>query len=348
MRMNGKQRKLDELIKELKDKDFKYIPREEREIDWSSYDEAQLNEINDMLLMIRDTVDEAALRLGIKGAKFEGPGRPPYPPEDLTKAILIQQYFCVANRMTAGLVLLFREKMGIKRSFSYKTIERAYEDPLVTLILNEVFKLTQEPVKELEKNFSSDGTGVPTSMKQNWERDKDDEKKQAGYEKMVAMIGTTYKLISAVELPDPPTAHESPFFSSLLQETASNYSSMELVCLDRGYLSRNNCDLIEEVGAVPRIYPKEGTTLRRKGSWAWAEMLLDFIKDPQRWLREYHLRSISETVFSTYKRNFPVPLRKRILRRRKKEAFSRVCDYNMKRLCYLRYLKGLIVPWKNS
>jgi len=158
---------------------------------------------------------------------------------------------------------------------------------------------------------------------------------------MIAMVGTTYGLISAVELPDHPTAHESPFFAPPLQETASNYSSIELVCLDRGYLSRDNCDLIEEVGAVPRIYPKEGTTLKRKGSWAWAEMLLDFIEDPQRRPRDYHLRSISETVFSAYKRDFPTPLRKRILRRKKKEAFSRVCDYNMKRLCYLWISRGL-------
>ena len=255
--MDRKQRKLDELIKELKDKEFKYIPREEREIDWSSYDEAQLNEVNDMLLMIRDTVDEAALRLGIKGAKFDGPGRPPYPPEDLAKAILMQQYFCVANRMAAGLVLLFREKMGIKQAFSYKTIERAYDDPFVTLILNEVFKMTQEPVKELEKNFSADGTGLSTSMKQNWERDRDDEKKRAGYEKMVAMVGTTYGLISAVELPDNPAAHESPLFAPLLEETACSYSSIELVSLDEAYLSRNNCDLIEKVGAIPRIHPKK-------------------------------------------------------------------------------------------
>jgi transposase len=76
-------------------------------------------------------------------------------------------------------------------------------------------------------------------------------------------------------------------------------------------------------------------------------MLLDLIEDPQEWLREYHLRSISETVFSVYKRDF-AQLRKRIPRRRKKEAFSRVCDYNMKRLCYLHYLKGLHVPWKDS
>ena len=346
--MDRKQRKLDMLIKELKDKEFKYIPREEREIDWSSYDEAQLNEINDMLLMIRDTVDEAAIRLGIKGAKFEGPGRPPYPPEDLAKAILIQQYFCVANRLAAGLVLLFKEKMGMKHTFSYKTIERAYEDPLVTLILNEVFKMTQEPVKELEKNFSGDGTGLPTSMKQNWERDRDDEEKHAGYEKMVAMIGTTYKLISAVEFPENPMAHDSPFLGPLLQETAGSYSSIELVCLDEAFLSRGNCDLIERIGAVPRISLKRGTTLKRKGSWAWTEMLMDFMEDPQQWLREYHLRSISETVLSVYKRDFCAPLRRRIPRRKKREAFSRVCDYNMKRLCYLRYLKGLSVPWKDS
>lgn len=49
MRMDREQRKLDELIKELKDKEFKYIPREEREIDWSKYDEAQ---INDMLFFL--------------------------------------------------------------------------------------------------------------------------------------------------------------------------------------------------------------------------------------------------------------------------------------------------------
>lgn len=344
MRMDRKQRKLDGLIKELKDKEFKYIPREEREIDWSKYDEAQINEINDMLLIIRDTVDEAALRLGIKEAKFEGPGRPPYPPEDLAKAILMQQFFGVANRVAAGLVLLFKEKMGIKHAFSYKTIERAYEDPFVTLILNEVFKMTQEPVKELEKNFSADGTGLPTSIKQNWERDRDDEEKRAGYDKMVAMVGTTYGLISAVEFPDNPMAHDSPFLNPLLQETAGNYS-VDLVCLDEAFLSRDNCDLIEKVGAVPRISPKRGITLKRKGSWAWTEMLLDFMEDPQQWLRGYHLRSISETVFSAYKRKFPSPLLKRILWRRKMEAFSRVCGYNMRRLCYLRYLKGLAVDW---
>jgi hypothetical protein len=123
---------------------------------------AQINEINDMLLLIRESVDEAALRLGIEEIPQKGPGRPPNPPSDLAKAVLMQQYFCVSNRTAEGLVKLFMEKMGIRNIFSYKTIERAYEDPLVVLILQEIFKLTQEPVKKKEHVFSPDGTGLPT------------------------------------------------------------------------------------------------------------------------------------------------------------------------------------------
>jgi len=98
------------------------------------------------------------------------------------------------------------EKMGIKNSFSYKTIERAYEDPLVVLILREVFRLTQEPVREREHVFSPDGTGLPTSLKRNWEneRRRGDNPEMDRYEKMVAMVGCTYKLFAAIEITENP------------------------------------------------------------------------------------------------------------------------------------------------
>lgn len=53
---------------------------------------------------------------------------------DPAKAVLLQQYFGVSNRVTEGLVKLFREKMQIEQKFSYKTIERAYNNPLVIMI----------------------------------------------------------------------------------------------------------------------------------------------------------------------------------------------------------------------
>lgn len=338
---NKKQEKFDRLMDQLKKGEFKYVPREEKEIDWGKYDNAQINEINDMLLLIRDAVDEASLRLGIDEMLNKGPGRPQNHPRGLAKAVLMQQYFSVSNRVAEGLVKLFMEKMGIKNVFSYKTIERAYEDPLVTLILREIFRLTQEPVRDKEHVFSPDGTGLSMSMKQNWENDCRKRSEKKGYEKTIAMVGGTYKLFSAFELAEDPQDHESPYFEPLLAETTACYERIDLVSADSAYLSRHNCNLIAGVSAVPRIYPKKGITLKRKGSKTWAEMLLNFIDDPQKWLRDYHSRSISESAYSIFKRNFPIPLRKRIKVRRKQEAFTRACDYNIKRLCYLKYLEEI-------
>jgi transposase len=112
-------------------------------------------------------VDEACRILKIEEVpEKKERGRPPKPQKDLAKAVLMQQYFGVSNRVTEGPVNLFREKMEICSRFSYKAIERAYEIPEVTLILQEVFKIVQEPISDKEHNFSIDGSGLPTSTKQ--------------------------------------------------------------------------------------------------------------------------------------------------------------------------------------
>ncbi|KXA94300.1 hypothetical protein AKJ65_04840 [candidate division MSBL1 archaeon SCGC-AAA259E19] len=241
---------------------------------------------------------------------------------------------------------MFKEKLGIEETYSYKTLERAYDIPHVAMILREVFRMSQEPVEGEETEFSPDGTGIPNSIKDNWEKDSDnDEGRSEKFTKMVAMIGATYQFLSSVKFPDNPYAHESPYFEPLLEETASRYVQIDLVSGDAAYLSRDNCDSVEDFGGTPRFYPKEGITLRREGSWAWTDMLLDFMEDPQEWLREYHTRSNVESGFSTFKRDFLAPLRKCIGRRRKTEAFARACDYNLKRACYVRRREGLTASW---
>ena len=71
---------------------------------------------------------------------------------------------------------MFRPQLGIQGEFhpTYKTLERAYEDPDVASLLNEAFFLTRFPVKDLERDFSLDGTWHPTTIKQNWESSKDE------------------------------------------------------------------------------------------------------------------------------------------------------------------------------
>ncbi|KXA90200.1 hypothetical protein AKJ61_01285 [candidate division MSBL1 archaeon SCGC-AAA259B11] len=342
-----KQKRLEKFIDKLKNDEIDYEPIDEEDsgVNWSSYDKAQVNELKDMLLFVRNSVDEAVERLGFDNDSETGRGRPSYPPEDLAKGVLLQQYFEVSNRVAAGFVDLFKEKLGIGEAYSYKTLERAYDNPHVAMILREVFEMSQEPVEDEEDTFSPDGTGIPNSIKNNWEKEKESEEEADKFTKMVAMIGATYQLISSVKFPDNPQAHESPYFEPLLEETSDRYVQITLVSADSGFLSRDNCDLVEKHGGEPRIYPKKGITLRRKGSWAWTDMLLNFIENPQEWLREYHTRSNVESGFSTFKRHFLSPLRKCIQRRRKTEAFARACDYNLKRASYIRRQEGLAAPW---
>ena len=53
----------------------------------------------------------------------------------------------------------FREKLGIIRHFSYKTIERGYDREPVNEILDEIVVITNESVEGKEMTFSFDGTG---------------------------------------------------------------------------------------------------------------------------------------------------------------------------------------------
>jgi hypothetical protein len=155
------------------------------------------------------------------------------------------------------------------------------------------------------------------------------------------MVGLRYKLISSFKYAAKPTAHESLYFKSLLLDTARRYSRVDLVSGDSAFLSRVNCDLVAGVGAAARFYPKRNSRLCSKGSRAWREMLEELNLDPQRWLEGYHRRSNVEGCFSMFKRDYPLSLRKELDMRRQQEAFSRACNLNIKRLCYLNYLEGI-------
>lgn len=339
------QKKLRFLLKGFEEGWLKYEPKDDKPIDWIKYTQAQINEINNTLLLIRHIVDDAYHHV----PELEKTGRPNKSACDRAKAILMQQFFQCSNRVAEGLAKLFKEKLGIKETLSYKDIERAYEDPEVVLILHKAHELSNEPVSKEEKNFAIDGTGMPSSIKQNYANDKENGKGNAmkGYKKLIAIFGEKYKLIGSCDIADAKD-NESPYLQPLLGELMEVYEELNLVSGDSAYLSRDNCNAIAKYGGTPRIYPKSNTVVKQRGSKAWTQMLLAFIIDPQKWLEEYHIRSISESGNSVVKRRFPRPVLKRNNTRRKCEAFARVCIYNFRQLNYIHYLCPEIrVYWLN-
>ncbi len=343
-------------MESVRSKEFPYLSKRPTRRDWSSYDAAQENEFPEVIGLIGSMVGKASESFRL-APRFDAIGREPYSKRDIARLVLAQQYDGRCNRVSIGLLSILKPHLGMTGAFhpTYKTLERAYEDPDAISLLNEAFFLTQLPVKDLEHDFSMDGTCHPTTIKENWESSKDEilrltegnkrvgakKRKRHEFEKTVLAVGTTFKIIASFARTKSPFSNESPYLRPLLEQVVELYAMVAKVCVDSGLLSRENCTLIEKVGALPRMFPKKSVSIKTKGSAAWRRMMLAFIEDTQTWLREYHSRSIVETVNSTLKRLFVVPLRKKLVVRKATELLARIVVYNIRQLVYLRHTKGI-------
>ncbi len=329
--------------------------------DWSAYDLAQTREIADTLTITRHLVDLAEERVRARaGGRARPRGRPTTPAADIAKVLIMQTYFDVPNRVAEGLLLLFAEKLGLSREFSYKTIERGYDRKAVNRILDEVVALTNAPVRGLEKVFAPDGTGHPSSRKENY-ADTRQRQSLEGRESGVwpgeappspyrvpvfgaGMIGTKYKLYTAWRGSCDRHVGELAHFPHLLTRTKELHPTMTMVVGDGMYAGRPQCTLVAQVGAVARFLPRRNVTLKRLGSDGWIPMLMAMVRDPQRWFGEYYQREAAETGYSMVK-NRKGALRKRLGARKETEAYLRIVQHNVTRLGQLQWIAN-ILPWE--
>lgn len=317
------QERFDQLMRDIKQGDFKYQSKPETEIDWTAYSQAKVNELRFIVQYIRQTVDSIILP-----EKPAGRGQPEKDAHDLAKAVLLQQYLQTNERTAEGWVDLLAPRLGISADFKWRSIARAYEREDVRYILERVFEQSTRPVQGVAHSFSGDSTGLEQSRKQNYEKDAHSEK-SAGYLKLTTVMSNEFHVVTSFELSQ--NRGDCPMFEKTFPQTAET-QDIHRMNLDAGFLSRNICTLIEQTGGLPFIYPKMGITLRKQGSRAWKDMLLEFLRDPQEWLRWYHERSNQESWYSAFKRRFAKPLQCRTDVTKASEVCARVIVENFTQL----------------
>jgi transposase len=322
---------------------------------WWRYDAAQAHEACDVLDSIGTGIDGVSVDLasyldrekddrGRGKGRGKGRGRPGKNPSDLAKAVLLQQYVEVSNRPLAGALSLYREKLGIRTGLGYKDVERAYDRPDVVVLVLGLFELSVKAVRD-EREFSVDGTGLSTSMKDNWESylysRKGKRCRYSVFEKLVCVVGHTYGLVSAFRVLESMHGNESPALRPLVGEVVDRHGGIGLMSGDAAFFSRENCGTVAGVGGVPRLFPKKNASLKSLGVKPYQDMLLSFINDPQRWLEDYFKKAASEWTFSSLKRRYLRPLSREIGSRRRLEVLAKICVYNLIRLSYARWTKDL-------
>ncbi len=344
------------VVKSVRDKSFPYEKREQEERNWSRYDDAQVNEIADILEAIRDVVDMAASNLP---ERKKTAGRPKIPDSDIVKVMLMQAYFGMPNRIAEGFLRLFGEKLGISSSFSYKTIERGYDPGRSKELLDEVHRIMNISGNPNENIFSTDGTGDPTTVKANYEskrskqrleqkdRDKNNDKSDAfpstkgkhDFQYSVFAAGVHTKMISGFSTTDDHSIGELSHFPDIMSQTMALTPGIVEMLGDALYSARNILSITEKYGIGAYFLPKANATFRAKGAGSWKTMLYDFTDNTQEWLEHYHMRSISECVNSMLKRKMPTKIRKKLSQRKNTEEALKINVHNLRQYSYLKRTK---------
>lgn len=170
--------------------------------------------------------------------------------------------------------------------------------------------------------MSIDSTGVGTKLFDRWlshptDRSKDFVKLHVAVDDRGA--------VHAVAITDGTTS-DIMLFPYLLDDIDA---TVGVVRADKGYLSRDNVQMVEDMGAIPYIKPKSSSTMESKGKFAWRHMQFRCREDPARFLREYNQQKRAEAFFSKMKRRFGSSIRSRIGTMRRREVWMRILILNM-------------------
>ena len=210
--------------------------------------------------------------------------------------LLTKEIMKLSNRRMAYELPLF----GIDRIISYKTVERLYSDPLVIMILNNIFIETLRKREMGKCDAVGDGTGYSLTVTKHYRsmREKHGESVKKGqfvYSFALMDLNTRMYIGYAVSLRSEKDAYMKAIkmISKLRIDLAS-------IRLDRYYSGQSILDDFSENTRI-FIIPKKNSRIR--GSRAWRDMILRFMNEPVAYLREYFKRSNSEAGFSSDKRS---------------------------------------------
>lgn len=125
-----------------------------------------------------------------------------------------------------------------------------------------------------------------------------------------------------------PVPHDSLKFEPLVKKTAENFTVKELLG-DKAYSSRANLDLVNSLGGIPYIPFKLNTSGKSRGSYAWMRMYHYFMLNNEDFMKHYHKRSNSETVFHMIKSKFKANLRSKDKIAQHNELLLKVICHNI-------------------
>jgi len=249
----------------------------------------------------------------------------------LTKLHLVQQVLDLTNRDMESFSMLFA--LTGNETFSYKTIERAYEDQLVGMILHNLYVLSCGEPRNIDA--SSDGTGYSLTVTKHYRTDKDENKEHwEEVERKEYIITSTIVDLKTKIYVSFATGFQSEMklFEQAKCWLEKRGFTLDSITLDKYY---SNQKTIAGFKTETKTYfiPKKNATIR--GGTKWKNSIKEFTADTIGFLKKYYKRETSEYGHSADKRRFGV------IRQRKK---CRIITTMETRMLLHNYIAQILHP----
>ncbi len=270
-------------------------------------------------------------------------GRNGHDPREVTTGCILK---VGVNQTYDGIEAYLKESETFKNSFDDMPGHSIIHRGMTKLSIKYIRKVMNRVTRFLRRqcmNIAVDGTGFRTGNSSVWY---DIRIKRKNTRKDCIKLHISVDVDTGVIhwfTMTPSKRHDSPEFKNLIK----HLPELGNVLGDKGYSSRNNCQIVADKNGKPYLHFKDNATNKAKSKPAWIISIRDYKNNTEEWLSIYHLRSIVECVFSSIKKRWGSFLRSRKKWMQKKELSLKVLSYNVKQVLLVRYADERKIPlWK--
>lgn len=303
-------------------------PRKTYTQNWPAYNRAQMEEKARTQVLLRGLCDGI-----VQPSVPRKRGNQPLALADLVYGATMKVYATVSGRRATSDIRECERDGFLGHAPAHNSIAKFLDDPMMKPLLTQLVEESATPLRAIESAFAADATGFATSTYACWFDHKyGQDKRVQRWVKAHAMTGTKTHVITTLTVTE---GHENdcPQFTTLLSATKAKGFDMREVSADKAYLSNENLAAIEATGAAAYI-PFKTNSSPTGNTEAWQRLFHLFSLHRREWLDRYHLRSNSETVFSSVKRKFGGAVRSKLAAAQENEVLLKCLCHNLSMLVH--------------
>jgi transposase len=289
--------------------------------DWKAYNKAQTSEISLFDQLLKDLVENVE-------EPAEKAGRPRKSLRDDLFCSIQKVYSQLSQRRAYTLYKNAKEREQINNTPHFNRIGRILNREEITPILHQLLTVSALPLKSVETTFCPDSTGFRTTQFNEYCKEKHGTKKQHHWVKAHVLVGAKTNVIASARI-TPENGADSPQFAPMVTEAYEGGFSIKEIPADKAYLSRDNYDLANSIGATAYIPFKEVSTGKSRGSMTWKRMYHYFQLNRDEFLQHYHQRSNVESTMNMVKAKFGDKLKSKNHEAQENELLCKLIAHNI-------------------